>query len=47
MGTILPSVDAPVFLANDADVAAVGEADIVAGKSYTDVVFITISTDAR
>ncbi len=36
--------DAPVFLANDADLAAVGEAYFGAGQPHTDVVYITIST---
>lgn len=36
--------DAPVFLANDADLAAVGEAYFGAGKPYTDMVYVTIST---
>ena len=36
--------DAPVFLANDADLAAVGEAYFGAGQPYTDIVYITIST---
>jgi len=36
--------DAPVFLANDADLAAVGESYFGAGRSFTDVVYITIST---
>lgn len=36
--------DAPVFLANDADLAAVGESYFGAGRPFTDVVYITIST---
>lgn len=36
--------DAHVFLANDADLAAVGEARFGAGQPYTDVVYVTIST---
>ncbi|GEM_PF-670973 len=36
--------DVPVHLANDADLAAVGEAYHGAGSGYTDVVYITIST---
>jgi len=36
--------DAPVHLANDADLAAVGEAFFGAGQGYADVVYITIST---
>lgn len=36
--------DAPVFLANDADLAAVGEAYFGAGQPFTDMVYITIST---
>ena len=36
--------DAPVFLANDADLAAVGEAYFGAGRPFTDMVYITIST---
>lgn len=38
------SFDAPVFLANDADLAAVGEAYFGAGHPYTDIVYLTIST---
>jgi glucokinase len=34
----------PVALANDADMAAVGEAMFGAGKGYADVVYLTIST---
>jgi glucokinase len=34
----------PVALANDADVAAVGEAHFGAGRGHTDVVYVTIST---
>jgi glucokinase len=34
----------PVSLANDADVAAVGEAHFGAGHGHTDVVYVTIST---
>jgi len=36
--------EAPVFLANDADLAAVGEAYFGAGRPYDDVVYVTIST---
>jgi len=36
--------EAPVFLANDADLAAVGEAYFGAGRAHDDVVYITIST---
>jgi glucokinase len=36
--------DAEVFLANDADLAAVGETYFGAGKNFADVVYITIST---
>ncbi len=36
--------DALVHLANDADLAAVGEAYFGAGRGHTDVVYITIST---
>ncbi len=36
--------DAPVFLANDADLAAVGEAYFGSGQPYTDMVYVTIST---
>jgi len=36
--------DAPVHLANDADLAAVGEAYFGAGRGYADVVYVTIST---
>ncbi len=35
---------AEVFLANDADLAAVGEAHFGAGRPFTDVVYVTIST---
>jgi glucokinase len=34
----------PVALANDADVAAVGEAHFGAGRGHSDVVYVTIST---
>lgn len=34
----------PVSLANDADMAAVGEAAFGAGRGYDDVVFVTLST---
>ncbi|MBW8825638.1 MAG: ROK family protein [Acidobacteria bacterium] len=34
----------PVSLANDADLAAVGEALLGAGRSYSDVAYLTIST---
>jgi glucokinase len=34
----------PVSLANDADLAAVGEASFGAGRGYRDVVYVTIST---
>jgi glucokinase len=34
----------PVSLANDADLAAVGEANFGAGRAHRDVVFVTIST---
>lgn len=34
----------PVSLANDADVAAVGEAHFGAGRGHADVVYVTIST---
>lgn len=34
----------PTFLANDADLAAVGEAYFGAGQDHTDVVYVTIST---
>ena len=34
----------PVALANDADMAAVGEATFGAGRAFADVVYITIST---
>jgi len=36
--------EAPVFLANDADLAAVGEAYFGAGRPHEDVVYVTIST---
>jgi glucokinase len=38
------AVGLPVSLANDADLAAVGEALHGAGRAYEDVVFITLST---
>ena len=38
------SVGLPVSLANDADLAAVGEASFGAGRPYSDVVYMTIST---
>lgn len=34
----------PVRLANDADIAAVGEAHLGAGRAYKDVAYVTIST---
>jgi glucokinase len=37
-------LDVPVALANDADLAAVGEARFGAGRSYRDLVYLTIST---
>ena len=37
-------IGAPVALANDADLAAVGEANFGAGRGVLDVVFVTIST---
>lgn len=36
--------EAPVFLANDADLAAVGEAYFGAGRPFDDVVYVTLST---
>jgi len=36
--------EAPVFLANDADLATVGEAYFGAGRPHDDVVYVTIST---
>ena len=38
------AVGVPVALANDADLAAVGESYSGAGRAYTDVVYLTIST---
>jgi glucokinase len=38
------AVGAPVSLANDCDLAAVGEASFGAGQGYRDVVYVTIST---
>lgn len=38
------TVDLPVALANDADLAAVGETYFGAAKAYDDVVFLTVST---
>jgi glucokinase len=38
------ALNLPVALANDADVAAVGEAHFGAGHGHTDVVYVTIST---
>lgn len=35
----------PVALANDADLAAVGEASFGAGRPYDDVVYVTLSTE--
>ena len=37
-------LDLPVFIANDADLAAVGEATFGAGKGIPDVAYLTIST---
>ena len=37
-------LDLPVFIANDADLAAVGEAAFGAGKGIPDVAYLTIST---
>ncbi|MDA3040944.1 MAG: ROK family protein [Actinomycetota bacterium] len=37
-------IGAPIALANDADLAAVGEANFGAGRGLSDVVFVTIST---
>lgn len=39
-----PDIGLPVHLANDADVAAVGESYFGSGQGYTDVAYITIST---
>ncbi len=36
--------EAPVFLANDADLAAVGEAYFGAGRPFNDLVYVTLST---
>ncbi|HSO96933.1 MAG TPA: ROK family protein [Acidimicrobiia bacterium] len=38
------ALDLPVALANDADVAAVGETHFGAGRGHRDVVYVTIST---
>lgn len=38
------AVGLPVHLANDADLAAVGEAWFGAGRPYTDIVYVTFST---
>ena len=38
------ALGAPVELANDADLAAVGEATFGAGRTYRDVVYLTVST---
>ncbi len=38
------ALDLPVALANDADVAAVGEARFGAGRGHADVAYVTIST---
>jgi glucokinase len=42
--TLRALLGVPVALANDADMAAVGEATFGAGRSFDDVVYITIST---
>lgn len=38
------ALDVPVTLANDADVAAVGEAYFGAGRGHDDVLYVTVST---
>lgn len=38
------ALDVPVELANDADLAAVGEATFGAGRDHADVVYLTVST---
>lgn len=38
------AIGVPVSLANDADLAAVGEANFGAGRGYRDVVYVTVST---
>jgi glucokinase len=38
------AIGAPVSLANDCDLAAVGEASFGAGQGYRDVIYVTIST---
>lgn len=43
-GHLAKLFDLPVYLANDADLAAVGEARFGAGAGYRDVVYLTIST---
>lgn len=42
--TLSDLLDMPVALANDADMAAVGEAMFGAGRPFADVVYVTIST---
>jgi glucokinase len=42
--TLTDALGVPVVLANDADVAAVGEAYFGAGRGFSDVVYVTIST---
>lgn len=42
--TLEAALGLPVALANDADVAAVGEAHFGAGRGHADVVYVTIST---
>ncbi len=42
--TLVAALGLPVALANDADVAAVGEAHFGAGRGHSDVVYVTIST---
>lgn len=43
-GALTSGLDLPVFIANDADLAAVGEATFGAGAGSPDVAYLTIST---
>ncbi|MEM9563457.1 MAG: ROK family protein [Actinomycetota bacterium] len=43
-GWLAERIGCPVSLANDADLAAVGESSFGAGRDHRDVVFVTIST---
>lgn len=44
VGALASGLDLPVFIANDADLAAVGEATFGAGAGSPDVAYLTIST---